>query len=142
MKKTMCLVLSTIIIAMSSISIYADSFVKKDVLSNGECEFKRKFNVKKGEYVRLEVSNRAKGGVTFIIEDLEGNIVVKNALTIESGIDETQKKEVEVDLPKGQYIIKAQGKTVRINNAFVNRDEIEPSNGYFKLRLRTLRYKS
>ena len=120
---------------------YADTFTKSEFLSQGTCELKQKFVVKKGEHVKIEATNNARGGVTFVIEDMEGNVVVPNALTVESGVEEARKKEIEIDLPKGRYVLKAQGKTYRINNAFVNRDKIESSSGYFKVKLKTIRYK-
>lgn len=142
MKKLFATIAIALLISTSlNLNVYADSFYKTNFVSNGECELKQKFRVKKGEYVKLGAINKARGGITFIVEDMEGNII-STPLSLNSGIDEPTKKEVEIDLPKGEYVLKAQGKLYRNSNVFTgNKLETEKTNGYFKVKLKTLKYK-
>ncbi|MCH1959700.1 cupredoxin domain-containing protein [Romboutsia hominis] len=128
------LLLSIIFIPTNS---YCDFFTVREPLCNGECDLYKKFKVKKGEIVTLNIKSKASGAITFYILDEEDNVVLYDATTIKSAAQKTQIKKVDLNLKPGKYYICARGKTIKAWPC----DYIQKTNGYFKLKLKSHKHK-
>ena len=136
MKRVIGIVLAIVILIMPSLS-YADSFIERIRLTDGRSQVYKKFRVAEGEYISIDLINKADGGVTVFIEDEEGNRVYDVA-TLENGFDRnTQMKDIKVDLPKGKYFLRAEGKYIVSWLKNYN----EETNGFIKIKFKTVRYK-
>lgn len=136
MNKKIIIILLLLILFIPN-NAYCDFFTVREPLCNGKCDLYKKFKVKKGEVVILDIKSNANGAITFYILDEEDNVVLYNAATIKNASNKTQIKKVELNLEPGKYYIRARGKTIRAWPC----DYIQETNGYFKLKLRSKRHK-
>lgn len=136
MKKiTLILLLLSIIFIPKN--VYCDFFTVREPLCNGECELYKKFKVKKGEVVTLDIKSKVDGAITFYILDEEDNVILYDAATIKSASHKTQIKQVDLNLKPGKYYIRAKGKTIKAWPC----NYTQKSNGYFKLKLKAHKHK-
>lgn len=136
MKRFIGTFLAIIILVIPSVA-HADNFIEKIRLTNGESEVYKKFKIKEGEYISIDAINKSDGAVTVFIEDEEGNRV-STVVTLDEGFERsTEKKNIKVDLPKGKYYLRAEG---RYTSGWI-KNYNEEANGFVSIRFKTIRYK-